>query len=255
MTRPRLSALRSQESLTEQVRASVRDAIVSGELEPGSLHSVQSLADKLRVSRTPVREALIELANQGMVRFERNRGVRILQMSIHDLEEIFSLRLLLEVPAAHRGTTRMTGDVARAMRHELVEMERAAAADDEATLMRHDRRFHKLLNRAAGNERLAEFVDSLRDQTLTRGVSTVGRSRSLDQIVAEHHEILSAVDARDADSAARAMRGHIANTAELLLRQETGRDDVEAPWDGSLVWLPDGDATETEAGAPARAGA
>lgn len=234
MAEPTLAALRTQESLTDQVRASVRSAIIGGELEPGSLHSVQSLADRLKVSRTPVREALIELANQGMVRFERNRGVRILQMSIHDLEEIFTLRLLLEVPAAHRATTLMSGSVANAMRAELVEMERAVAAGDEATMMRHDRVFHKLLNLAAGNERLAEFVDSLRDQTVTRGVSTVGRSRSLDQILAEHREILAAVDARDADAAARAMRLHIANTAGLLLRQEAGRDDVALPWDPPL---------------------
>lgn len=251
MARKTLGALQAQESLTDQVRASVRGAILSGELAPGSLHSVQSLADKLKVSRTPVREALIELANQGMVRFERNRGVRILQMSIHDLEEIFSLRLLLEVPAAHRATTRMTDAVASAMGKELLEMERAVADDDEPTLMRHDRAFHKLLNGAAGNERLAEFVDSLRDQTLTRGVSTVGRSRSLEHIVAEHHEILDAVDARDAEAAARAMRRHVSNTARLLLRQEAGRDDVEAPWDGSLVALPDGDEQPRGASVPA----
>lgn len=66
-------------TLNSAVLSSLWSAVVSGELLPGSLHSVQALAAELGVSRTPVREALIKMAEQGMVRFERNRGVRILQ--------------------------------------------------------------------------------------------------------------------------------------------------------------------------------
>lgn len=233
-----LAAIGSQESLTDRVRASIRDAIIDGELAPGTLHSVQSLAESLEVSRTPVREALIELANNGMVRFERNRGVRILQTSIHDLEEILTLRLLLEVPAVYRAISQISEQTIKELRKELAAMERAAKQDDEGTMMRHDRRFHGLLNKAAGNHRLAEFVDALRDQVLTRGVSTVGRSRSLDEIVDEHTKVLTAVENGDAVAAATAMREHLTNTALLLLRQEGGREDVELPW-GEFVsrWL------------------
>ena len=106
---------------------------------PGSLHSVAELAETLGVSRTPVREALIELASRGMVQFERNRGVRILQTSIHDLEEIFEIRLMLEVPATAQAVARMSPAEIRALRGQLTLMEQAAAAGDESRLWTHDR--------------------------------------------------------------------------------------------------------------------
>jgi DNA-binding GntR family transcriptional regulator len=200
----------------------VRSSIVEGELVAGSLHSVAELAATLGVSRTPVREALIELASRGMVRFERNRGVRILQTSIHDLEEIFEIRLLLEVPAARRAVVGMLPDAVRALRSHLASMERAAAAGDEGRLWIHDRAFHHALMVASGNRRLADYVDVLRDMVLVRGVTTAGRARSLAAIVAEHRAIFDQIEAKDPDAAAAALRAHIEHTAELLVAQEQG---------------------------------
>lgn len=219
-----MQEIKPESSLTVRARESIRQAIISGQLEPGSLHSVQSLATVFNVSRTPVREALIDLAGAGMVEFERNRGVRILQTSVRDLEEILVMRLLLEVPAAWRAADLITApDLAR-LREALAGMERAAADDDEAGMMAEDRRFHEIINRASGNSRLAIYIDSLRDLILTRGVSTVDRTRSLKEVVAEHHGILDAIAAADAEGAATAMKGHLVSTASLLLHQEAGRD-------------------------------
>ena len=226
-----LQAIKAQSSITDRVRDSIREAIIDGRLAPGSLHSVQTLATAFGVSRTPVREALIDLAGAGMVEFERNRGVRILQTSIHDLEEILSLRLLLEVPAAHRAAEQASPETIAALRAELASMREAAQRDDEVTTMTHDRRFHELINEASGNARLAKYVDSLRDLILTRGVSTVGQSRDLPAIIDEHSAVLRAVEAHDADAAASAMKEHICNTASLLLKQETGHEsEPELRW-------------------------
>lgn len=218
-----LREIKAESSLTARVRDSIRAAIIDGTLEPGSLHSVQSLADVFKVSRTPVREALIDLAGADMVEFERNRGVRILETSVHDLEEILVLRILLEVPATHRAATRIDADGLEALRQELDAMAEAAAGGDEPTMMQHDRRFHELINTASGNSRLTEYVDSLRDLILTRGVSTVDITRSLPEIVAEHEGIIAALAAGDAAAAAAAMKAHLVNTASLLLQQEDGR--------------------------------
>lgn len=198
----------------------VRASIIGGELAPGELYSVAELAETLEVSRTPVREALIELATRGMVRFERNRGVRILGTSINDLEQIFEIRLLLEVPAARQAVSRMRPDDVKALRGHLASMERAAAAGDVASLWVHDRQFHRALMVASGNRRLAEYVDTLRDMVLVRGVTTAGRARSLDAIVAEHRVIFERVNAGDADGTAAALRAHIEQTARLLIAQE-----------------------------------
>lgn len=229
-----LKEIKADRSLADQVRGSIRDAIIEGQLEPGSLHSVQSLALVLNVSRTPVREALIDLSSAGLVEFERNRGVRILQPSVQDLKEIMAIRALLEVPSARRAATRISESQLLDLRASLEEMEQAAETQDEVNAMASDRRFHEIINLAAGNSRLATYVDSLRDLILTRGVSTVGRSRSLAAVVREHHEIYDAMEKQDPDAAARAMKSHLVNTATLLLRQETENEDPDAvrfAWD------------------------
>ena len=204
-----LREIKVESSITDRVRDSIREAIIDGRLAPGSLHSVQTLATAFGVSRTPVREALIDLAGAGMVEFERNRGVRILQTSIHDLEEILSLRLLLEVPAAHRAAAQAGDETIAELRDELNAMREAAGRDDVVVTMVHDRRFHELINMASGNSRLAKYVDTLRDLILTRGVSTVGRSRDLTAIIDEHTAVLQAIEAHDPDAAARAMKEHL----------------------------------------------
>jgi DNA-binding GntR family transcriptional regulator len=207
-------------SRTQEVLEAIRASIIGGELASGGLYSVAELAERLEVSRTPVREALIELATRGMVRFERNRGVRILGTSIHDLEEIFEIRLMLEVPAARRAVGRMLPMEVEGLRSHLGSMERAAEADDVARLWVHDRQFHRALMLASGNRRLAEYVDTLRDMVLVRGVTTAGRARSLEAIVGEHRAILRCVEAGDAEGTAAALSDHIEETARLLIAQE-----------------------------------
>jgi DNA-binding GntR family transcriptional regulator len=209
-------------SLTSQVLVALRAAILNEELPPGSLHSVHTLAAQLGVSRTPVREALITLAEQGMVRFERNRGFRILQTTLHDLEEVFQLRLLLEVPATYRAVQLMDPADRQQLRQQYAAMERAAASGDEQRLWDRDRRFHEILLAASGNQRLIRYVDGLRDTVLMRGASTAGRSRTLHDIVVEHQAILERVEAGDAAGAAAAMRAHLEHTARLLVAQEAG---------------------------------
>jgi DNA-binding GntR family transcriptional regulator len=224
-----------RESLTSRARDAIRSAIIVGKLVPGTLYSVQGLADVFGVSRTPVREALIDLARQGMVRFERNRGVRILETSTHDLEEIFTLRLLLEVPATYRATSQLNDAQIRQLKKEFAAMETHAARDDETAVMQHDRRFHGIILTASGNRRLSEFVDHLRDLVLTRGASTVGRSRSLADVASEHREILACIEAGDGPAAARTMRAHIIRTGSLLIEQEGGDPHaLEASWTGLI---------------------
>ena len=226
-------------TLTARVTEAVREAIVDGRLVAGERYSVALLAGQFGVSRTPVREALLVLERQGMVRFERNRGVRVLETSLHDLEEVFGLRLLLEVPATERACELLDDAGLGALDRELRAMRRAAEAGDEPAFMAHDKAFHTALLLAAGNRRLADVVAQLRDAVRSRGASTVGRSRDLAAILREHDAIMAALRARDGGGAAAAMRAHLLNTGRLLLAQEGGAGH-EPAW-AALVRLP-GDA-------------
>lgn len=222
-------------NLAKEIFEELRGAIVSGELVPGTLYSVHDLAARLGVSRTPVREALIQLSERGMVRFERNRGIRVLQTSLHDLEEVFAIRLLLEVPATFRAAGLADGDWVRELAGHLHAMREAADAHDEAEFMAADRRFHETINAASGNLRLARYIDSLRDMVLLRGTSTVDRSRGLHDILGEHETILALIEDGKPREAAEAMRAHLLHTARLLIGQEAAESGDPLP-EISLDW-------------------
>lgn len=206
-------------SLADQVAASIRAAVRAGALQPGRLYSAYQMADNLGVSRSPVREALMRLAEAGMVEFERNRGFRIVIPRPRDIAEVFHLRLLLEVPAARRVASGTTPELIAALRAELREMSRAADEHDETLFMRHDRRLHDLILGTAGNTRLLRLIDSLRDTTRYLGASTVDRSRTLQDIYAEHVPIVAAIVAADPTAAGQAMSLHVTHTGRLLVAQ------------------------------------
>jgi DNA-binding GntR family transcriptional regulator len=86
-------------SMRQQIHSQIKAMLISGELAPGELCSVYQLAELFGVSRTPVREALLQLAREGLLQAERNRGFRVVVSSAHDLDEISEIRMLLEVPA------------------------------------------------------------------------------------------------------------------------------------------------------------
>lgn len=218
-----LKPIGSRPSRTREVVEALRAAILHGDLAPGSMHSVAELAEELSVSRTPVREALIELASVGMVQFERNRGFRILKTSVRDIEEIFELRLLLEVPAVRRAVEIMDRHALQDLESSIEDMEAAAEHGDEAGVWECDRRFHRRLLATAGNRRLVSAVDGLRDMVRLLGATTVGRTRTLPTIHAEHEMVIAPIRNHDPDGAAEAMRVHLLNTARLLIEQERGR--------------------------------
>ena len=228
----RLSA--PAESLADQVAGSIRQAVYAGTLQPGRLYSAYQMAETLGVSRSPVREALISLAEAGLVEFERNRGFRIILPAARDIAELFHLRLLLEVPATRRVAAHPTDKLVTELREKVAEMDHAAAGHDEALFMRHDQQLHAAILNAAGNSRLVAVVDSLRDKTRLLGASTVDRSRTLHDVCGEHLPIVDAIAAGDPATAGRAMSRHITHTGKLLVAQalaETSADSsAEVLW-------------------------
>jgi DNA-binding GntR family transcriptional regulator len=223
------------ESLTSQVHRALSQAMNAGELAPGSLHSVAKLADRLQVSRSPVREALISLVDQGMVAFERNRGVRVLQTTARDLEEVFSLRLLLEVPATFRAAQIIVPDDIERLRDALGGLESFTGAPSTLAHQEMDSGFHRVILEAAGNGRLVGIVDTLWSHQKMRGVSSAGRSREFADIHREHQAVFDRIEAGDPHGAAAAMREHLGRSASLLLAQETA--EPTEPIGAVLPWL------------------
>jgi len=204
-------------SLADAVAVAVRDGIAAGELAEGTTYSVYQLAEILDVSRSPVREALLRLAEAGLVEIARNRGFRVLLPSAHDVEEIFEIRLALEPPAVRRAATRADQDQRDLVAAHLATMRAAAERDDPAAFWPADRGLHDALLRASGNARAASIVDDLRATTALLGPPTTATGRTLREIHDEHAPIVDAVVAGDAAAAETAMRRHLSATGDRLV--------------------------------------
>lgn len=216
---------------TDRIFADLRERIVAGELAAGSRHSIYQLADELEVSRTPVREAVLRLADLGLVAIERNRGIRIREVTVADVREVFELRMLLEVPAAALAARTAANGLRAEIGANSASTSALAAAGEQAAFTAGDREFHALVATGMANPRLEAEVGRLRDAIAVRGISTFGRSRPLSEVAAEHAAVAGAIVARDATGARLAMADHLERTGTLLMTMVAAPDEsVDADW-------------------------
>lgn len=201
-------------SLRDQALRVIRARIISGELAPGRLYALGAVAEQLGVSVTPVREAVLDLAREGLVELARNRGFRVREMTDRDLDEIVELRRMIEVSAvrtvAERGL--LADAEADRLREIAAATEKCAADGDWVGFLDHDRDLHMGLLAHLGNERLLTIVGSLRDQGRLYGLDHVAGSASLMESTHEHDALIDAVAAGEADLAAAIMDRHLRHT-------------------------------------------
>lgn len=185
---------------------------MTGELEAGGLYSVAYFASRLGVSATPVREALFDLAHEGLVETERNRGFRIPLLDDHDLDEIFQIRVLLEVPSVRRLAGLIDVATIRQCRHYALRTVECTRRNDLVGFLQSDRVFHECLLRPLGNRRLVHVISQLRDAVRLHGLAKITGSPELIATAREHTEILDALAQHDAVKAERLMLRHLKHT-------------------------------------------
>jgi DNA-binding GntR family transcriptional regulator len=188
----------------------VRDQILSGERVGGQWLRETDLAAELGVSRTPVREALRRLVAEGLVRHEPNRGVQVQSWSVADLDEIFSLRAVLEPWGSGLAATGGTADLP--LLEELARgMDEAASGPepDLAAVTELNNRFHRAILEASGNSRLVSLMASVVQVPLVLRTFSLYTPESLRRSLAHHHELVDALRARDPDWAESVMRSHV----------------------------------------------
>jgi DNA-binding GntR family transcriptional regulator len=204
-----LPTLEGRRSLREEVARALRAALVAGQMRPGVTYSAPALAAQFGVSPTPVREAMLDLAKEGLVEVVRNKGFRITELSDRDLDEITDLRALIEIPTV----TRLVGVVPasrfnplRPLADAIVE---AAERGDLVAYVEADRRFHLDLLGLAGNEHLVEVVGDLRNRSRLYGLDALIRRGVLTKSANEHEELLDLLVAGDAEAVEELMRRHL----------------------------------------------
>jgi DNA-binding GntR family transcriptional regulator len=206
-------------SLAETAYEAILDAILTGRLRVGEEVSEVSLAVELRISRTPVAQAVQRLAAVGLIERPPGRRPRIARFDRQDVIELYQMRQLLEAEAAFRAATCLHAERLEALRAEadwLTSNPRKAHWAERA--LEFDMRFHEELASASGNRRLCEHVRQYRLLVRTFCRNT-GRSENLKDALNEHRRVLTALGQRDADKARAAMADHIERRLRVVLAE------------------------------------
>ena len=191
--------------------------ILSGRLPSGSRLAEIALAQRLGVSRTPVREAVQRLAQDGLVEVAANRGARVKTVSTRDVEDVYAVREVLDGLAARLAATQRTPAQLEAMRNALDKLERADASDFEMQIAA-DLEFHAAIAGASGNLALDATLRGLsegvaRVKLLTKRYNQSAQTRSA------HQNLLNAIENGDADAAERIAKAHVLEFRTIILTQ------------------------------------
>lgn len=211
MSSPSIQKVEKAASLREQIGQSLADAIISGELAPGTMVSVPGLAAEFGVSATPVREAILDLEQRGFVQSVANKGFRVTEVSHQDLTEIIEVRRMLEAPvmAALAGT--MKGDEMAKWRRLADQISEHADAGNLTAFLEADREFHLGLLAIHGNARLLALVTELRSQTRMVGLVKMTNTPELSKSGREHHEMLDLMEQGEGARLEKLMGSHFAH--------------------------------------------
>ena len=199
---------RAARSLSDQAYFRIRELIVSLELPPGSLVDERALMARLEIGRTPVREALRQLARENLVEVHPRRGMFVSSVEVGDLASLSEVRTMLESFAAGLAAERRTPEDVVETEALLAELKRPHG-HDERTLIELDQRLHRHVYRCAHNAFLEETLDGYYVLTLRIWFMALDRVARLDDAVLEHGQLLEAIRDRDTAAAADAMRRHI----------------------------------------------
>jgi GntR family transcriptional regulator, rspAB operon transcriptional repressor len=196
--------------LSDSVYESLLQAILSGRLAPGTPVSEVALARELDVSRTPVHDALRQLATDGLVEQRANHRAVIARFSAADVHDIFEMRKLLEAESARRAAARIDRHTLSRLRATADSLRRTREDPDFLTRWADfDEDFHEAIAHSSGSPRLCQ--DIVRYRLLHRGFNKmVTNAECLQQAIEEHLRILDALEHRDGEQAARAMVTHVA---------------------------------------------
>jgi DNA-binding GntR family transcriptional regulator len=196
----------------------LRALIFSGDLSPGSDHLESELAEALGMSRTPVREAVVMLASQGLLQSRPRKGVRILPVSPTDMAEIYDVLTELESLAAKDAATRThsAADLATITKA-IDDMDTALTSDDREAWAQADDTFHSELMRLGGNARAAAIVAMLADQVRRARMVTLYMRPAPTSSNADHRDVLEAIRSGNADKAHSLHHAHRTQTKTTLL--------------------------------------
>ena len=204
--------------LVDDAVQTLREAILGGRLAAGARLRQTDLADQLGISRTPIREALVRLQQEGLVELLPGGGVRAAALDLDQAVELYDLREVLDGLAARLAALRADGATLGRLERSLVRQAECVEHGDAGHWFRAHTTFHEEILKAAGNRHLARLSSIVRLSILHFHPLPLGTERRLRTAYGEHRAIHDAIRTHDAEAAERLARAHIANAKEIVLK-------------------------------------
>ena len=217
---PKFAAIKQPESLAKMAYEAIRQSILSGQWKIGELYNEKAIAADLGISRTPVREALLELASQDLIIFLPRRGLMVNRYTRRDVDEIFELRKAIELAAVEKITVASPPFDLFEIEESLLKQRKAAKEKDYLAFIEADRLFHTSFSELTNNRRLIAILDNIRDMIHVMGVKALALEGRALQVIEEHQAIFEAVKKGDIEAARRTLAYHLDQSKEAVVESE-----------------------------------
>lgn len=211
--------------LRDVVFNTLRNAILTGELSPGERLMEIKLADKLGVSRTPIREAIRKLELEGLVVNTPRKGAEVANISAEDLRDVLEVRRSLEVLAIRLACDKMTEETLELLHENIDAFKHSVDAKATSDIASVDVSFHDIIYKSTGNNRLIQILNNISEQMYRYRFEYIKNKEAWNRLVEEHMNIYEAIKNRDKELAVKSILLHIDNQ-ERDIRKKMGFDNL-----------------------------
>ena len=203
--------------LRDVVFHTLRQAILRGELKPGERLMEIQLANKLGVSRTPIREAIRKLELEGLVLMIPRKGAEVADISEKSLRDVLEVRKVLEELAVKLTCDKIKSAQIRELKRAAEEFRKTLKSGDITQIAEADVRFHDVIYEATDNQKLIQLLNNLREQMYRYRIEYLKRQEAYPQLLAEHEDIIRRIENKDKERAAEIVCRHIDNQVEAVM--------------------------------------
>jgi DNA-binding GntR family transcriptional regulator len=214
---PTFNNLKVPPSLKEMAFESIKAAILSQKLVPGKVYNEQGLAKELGISKTPVREALLDLSIKGFITLLPRKGVQLNILTEKDIRDLFEVRMALETAIVRSITPKLTADELKRIQEIHLKERGAIQNNDRISYLRIDREFHLCLASLTENRYMISSIENIRDLIDWVAFRAIVRLERMGEVEEEHSKVIQKLEERDTRGAEFFMEEHIRITERIVL--------------------------------------
>ncbi|MBO4976797.1 MAG: GntR family transcriptional regulator [Lachnospiraceae bacterium] len=205
--------------LRDVVFNTLRQAILTGELKPGERLMEIHLANRLGVSRTPIREAIRKLELEGLVTMIPRRGAEVAQITEKSMSDVLEVRRALDALCVELACERISDEDIRDLKDACDNFERAVRSKDAKKIAQADVELHNIIVKATGNSRLIQLINNLSEQMYRYRYEYIKDASQHARLIEEHRIIYESIVRKDKETASRAAKMHIDNQEKAIMKQ------------------------------------